>query len=225
MGQQKKRKSDLRSLAAWLPSLRTCWSWLRTWDVVIDAFFYGEDGEHWWWWLELLLTRSVMLQPRSIASQTMKAAERPNTTFKVKSLLWSLRHDDQSEEETRPETNTFREHLQRAIIDICDLWDIWSTLQRHLENILKGLWPLRHSFHFLQLKTRDKGTMFSGRIKKKTNHRSPFKMWHFLKPSKVNFCKNQHSCFGSKHKCLNVWTLVFADSLNESWINYQAAEH
>ena len=23
-------------------------------------------------------------------------------------------------------TNTFKEHLQRAILETCDLWDIWS---------------------------------------------------------------------------------------------------
>ena len=31
----------------------------------------------------VMFTRSVMLQPRSMASQTMKAAESPNTTYKV----------------------------------------------------------------------------------------------------------------------------------------------
>ena len=25
-------------------------------------------------------------------------------------------------------TNTFREHLQRAILETCDPWDIWSDL-------------------------------------------------------------------------------------------------
>ena len=27
---------------------------------------------------------------------------------------------------TMTKTNTFREHLQRAILETCDLWDIWS---------------------------------------------------------------------------------------------------
>ena len=31
----------------------------------------------------VMFTRSVMLHPRSMASQTMKAAESPNTTYKV----------------------------------------------------------------------------------------------------------------------------------------------
>ena len=31
-----------------------------------------------------------------------------------------------TETKTMTKTNTFREHLQRAILETCDLWDIWS---------------------------------------------------------------------------------------------------
>ena len=27
---------------------------------------------------------------------------------------------------TMTKTNTFREHFQRALLETCDLWDIWS---------------------------------------------------------------------------------------------------
>ena len=73
---------------------------------------------------------------------------------------------------TMTKTNTFRKHLQRAILETCDLWDIWSEwwgdmtwptkrqwkrqIQRkrqwqrqiHLENTFtsdpRDLWHLRH---------------------------------------------------------------------------------
>ena len=52
---------------------------------------------------------------------------------------------------TMTKTNTFRQHLQRAILETCDLWDIWLEwwgdmtwpkkrqwqTQRHLENTFK----------------------------------------------------------------------------------------
>ena len=33
---------------------------------------------------------------------------------------------------TMIKSNTFREHLQRAIIETCDLWDIWSEWLGHM---------------------------------------------------------------------------------------------
>ena len=34
--------------------------------------------------------------------------------------------DKRTKTKTMTETNTFREHLQRATLETCDLWDIWS---------------------------------------------------------------------------------------------------
>ena len=73
---------------------------------------------------------------------------------------------------TKTKTNTFREHTQRAILETCDLWDIWSErwgdmtwpkkyndkykykdkdkdkdkyiLRTHSKSDPRNLWPLRH---------------------------------------------------------------------------------
>ena len=66
-----------------------------------------------------------------------------NTTTEWPQRLVTLKTFNQRDEETWPDqkktmtktntktktmtkTNTFREHLQRAILETCDLWDIWS---------------------------------------------------------------------------------------------------
>ena len=50
-----------------------CLSYLSTLVDVGDEYLHDS----------VMFTKSVMLQPRSMASQTMKAAESPNTTYKV----------------------------------------------------------------------------------------------------------------------------------------------
>ena len=48
-------------------------------DHVVGDHVVGDEYLH----DSVMFTKSVMLQPRSMASQTMKAAESPNTTYKV----------------------------------------------------------------------------------------------------------------------------------------------
>ena len=48
-------------------------------DHVVGDHVVGDDYLH----DSVMFTKSVMLQPRSMASQTMNAAESPNTTYKV----------------------------------------------------------------------------------------------------------------------------------------------
>ena len=45
----------------------------------------------------VMFTKSVMLQPRSMASQTMKAAESPNTTYKVALIFLQVIEHQQNE--------------------------------------------------------------------------------------------------------------------------------
>ena len=55
-----------------------CW-WSYVGDHVVGDHIVGDEYLH----DSVMFTKSVMLQPRSMASQTMKAAESPNTTYKV----------------------------------------------------------------------------------------------------------------------------------------------
>ena len=44
---------------------------------------------------------------------------------------------------TNTMTNTFREHLQRAILETCDLWDIWSEWWGDMTRPEKRQWQRR----------------------------------------------------------------------------------
>ena len=55
-----------------------CLSYLSTLVDVGDEYLHDS----------VMFTKSVMLQPRSMASQTMKAAESPNTTYKVADVFF-----------------------------------------------------------------------------------------------------------------------------------------
>ena len=61
------------------------------------------------------------------------SSSRPTLDMTVMSLLWiqilgiMRKHDPTNKKTTtKTLTDTFREHLQRAIFDTFDLWDIWS---------------------------------------------------------------------------------------------------
>ena len=53
-------------------------------DHVVGDHVVGDEYLH----DSVMFTKSVMLQPRSMASQTMKAAESPNTTYKVADVFF-----------------------------------------------------------------------------------------------------------------------------------------
>ena len=57
-----------------------CLSYLSTLVDVGDEYLHDS----------VMFTKSVMLQPRSMASQTMKAAESPNTTYKVARIFFTI---------------------------------------------------------------------------------------------------------------------------------------
>ena len=62
----------------------------------------------------------------------------PRNLLLLRHLIRVIRKHDPTEKKTKTmtmtmtmittmtKTNTFREHLQRAILETCDLWDIWS---------------------------------------------------------------------------------------------------
>ena len=99
-------------------------------------------------------------------------------------------------------TNTFGEHLQRAIPETCDLWDIWSdwwgdmtwpkketmiktntktetmtktnTFREHLQRDPRDLWDLRHWLQFWQLRTWFHDNLCYQTIKSDTGQHSQF---------------------------------------------------
>ena len=64
-----------------------CLSYLSTLVDVGDEYLHDS----------VMFTKSVMLQPRSMASQTMKAAESPNTTYKVALIFLQVIEHQQNE--------------------------------------------------------------------------------------------------------------------------------
>ena len=103
---------------------------------------------------------------------------------------------------TITKTNTFREHLQRAILETCDLWDIWlkrwgdmtmtmtntktktmtktNTLRAPSKSDPSDLWHLRHWLHFWQLRTWFLDNLCYLTIKSDTGQHSQFLRCFFL---------------------------------------------
>ena len=69
--------------------------WLLYLATLVDVgdHVVGDDYLH----DSVMFTKSVMLQPRSMASQTMKAAESPNTTYKVALIFLQVIEHQQNE--------------------------------------------------------------------------------------------------------------------------------
>ena len=50
----------------------------------------------------------------------------PRDLWPLRHLIRVMRRHNLAKKKTMTKTNTFREHIQRAIPDTSDLWDIWS---------------------------------------------------------------------------------------------------
>ena len=105
---------------------------------------------------------------------------------------------------TITKTNTFREHLQRAILETCDLWDIWlkrwgdmtmtmtntktktmtktNTLRAPSKSDPSDLWHLRHWLHSWQLKTWIHDNLCYLTIKSDTRQHSGFLRCLYISP-------------------------------------------
>ena len=82
-------------------------------------------------WLTVLYWLTYKERPKRLMTfETFDWSDEETWTDQKKTMIGT-----KTKTKTMTETNTFREHLQRAILDTFDLWDIWSEWWRDMN------WP------------------------------------------------------------------------------------
>ena len=110
------------------------------------------------WWEDMTWpTKRQWQRHRQRQLQWQRQIHLENTFKKQPQRLVTFETFDQCDEATWPDqkitktktntktktmtkTNTFREHLQRATLETCDLWDIWSGWWGHMTWPTKRRW-------------------------------------------------------------------------------------